>query len=453
MFRLLDESGALVEQQRITTSKTLDNVVFVTFNQLNANSKYMLQSQCCAESDLDDLGWAHAFTLDVKTFPVGGEDTQTNFVLTSCRHPGIAGFKQDEMLEKLHTHLNQDNNFHFRIACGDQIYADHVKGTFIPKSAPKSLKGYFQKYRRSYNKAFQNVARKIPTYCVFDDHEIVNDWSLGKFKSAKPYYRKHHVLKKRVAKPSKFDKGFLNRGLFAYDLYQGLLSGQVESLGALNSRAKADYLSVKFDYTQEFMHGKCGFFFLDIRYERIEGSEFHERNNPNFEQMISDLQQHHLINFLNKPEYTVKFVVSAVPMFPDTKEPLGAPFDKWKGGNRQRAEILKHIDENDIKNVFVLSGDVHCSFTARVTLSGGTQVHNIVSSALNWPIIGLREKDLDTDDLFESDVSNICLLSEPSQKKVITTNNYTAVSYSDNKVTVSVYDRTGLVKQHNIQVQ
>lgn len=456
VFRLIDQQQAILQEQVVTTSKSLDNIVFTRFEELASNTNYRIECMVSHSDRLQNIDWQQAVAIDAKTFPEPNQTPNTSFILTSCRHPGIAGVAQDQMLSKLYDSF-EDEVPDFRIACGDQIYADHVKGAFIPKASPASVKGFTKKYRENYNKAFQQVASKLPTICTFDDHEVTNDWSLGKFKSHQPIYRRPTRRGKRVELKGRFDNSNLNNGLYAYDLYQGLISKQIDSTTELLQRKSTNYAEAGFAYYYQFHHGDCGFFCLDTRYERVEGNDFDPDHNPNFETMLSDLQIRKLHEFLEHDEHKVKFIVSAVPLFPDTRGLLGAAFDKWKGGNNLRAEILQYINDNNISNVFFLSGDVHCAYTAMLELPNGSPVYNIVSSALNWPIIGLTQGNLDIGPLSGYNAVNSLLLQNEGEEAVTTNNNYTQISYRRNNdteatITIEVFDASGRVQQHNLTI-
>ncbi len=457
VFRLINHEQAVLQEEVVATNKTLDNIVFARFEGLASNTPYRIECVVTHLKELPNIDWQRAISVDAKTFPEPNQTSDTSFILTSCRHPGLAGIAQDQMLSKLYKSF-EDGVPDFRVACGDQVYADHVKGTFIPKASPASVKGFTKKYRENYNKKFQQVAAKLPTICTFDDHEVTNDWSLGKFQSYQPILRRPTRRGKRVELKGRFDKSNLNNGLYAYDLYQGLISKQIDSTAELEQRKCTDYAGAGFTYYYDFNHGDCGFFCLDTRYERIEGENFDPDEHPHFKQMLSGEQVECLKDFLSNQNHRVKFVVSAVPFFPDTRGLLGAAFDKWKGGNALRAQILQYINDNNITNVFFLSGDVHCAYTAKLELPNGQPVYNIVSSALNWPIIGLTEGNLDTGPLYGYNQVESSLLQNEGEQAVTIKNNYTKVSYqrsndTEASITVEVFDASGRVQHHNLPIE
>jgi len=99
--------------------------------------------------------------------------------------------------------------------------------------------------------------------------------------------------------------------------------------------------------------------------------------------MISEEQMEALKNWMSKNRDNLKFIVSAVPFFPDI--PKFSKEDRWsfKHFVEQRKEILDFISNNNIKRVVFLSGDVHRTMWS--TLKSNTiTVHSIVSSPFHW---------------------------------------------------------------------
>ena len=65
-----------------------------------------------------------------------------------------------------------------------------------------------------------------------------------------------------------------------------------------------------------------------------------------------------------------KVILNSVPIiaFPELWSSL-AP-DRWEGYGKQRDELLDHIIDSDIRNVWFLSGDLHCGVVGRVERTG-----------------------------------------------------------------------------------
>lgn len=102
---------------------------------------------------------------------------------------------------------------------------------------------------------------------------------------------------------------------------------------------------------------------LDCRYER----------RPSMQQYISPAQMAFLKQRLLESPCHFKVVMNSVPI---TNMPLPwdiAADDRWEGYPGQRQELLAHIDQHDIRNVWFLSGDFHVCFVSRLE-PGGQQL-------------------------------------------------------------------------------
>lgn len=99
---------------------------------------------------------------------------------------------------------------------------------------------------------------------------------------------------------------------------------------------------------------------LDCRYER----------RPSQKLYISALQMMFLKDRLLNSPCHFKIVMNSVPI---TNMPLPwdiAANDRWEGYPGQRKEVMDFITQNDITNVWFLSGDFHVCFVSRLEPSG-----------------------------------------------------------------------------------
>jgi alkaline phosphatase D len=287
----------------------------------------------------------------------------------------------------------------FMVMSGDQVYCDHEEGAFFPGHPARSLPEYLDNYHRAYPQPyFAGLAARMPFYMAMDDHEIKNDWRMDMIRpESDPRWERNREQ--------------YRNGLRAYLAYQAALSPVVRDCGAFGAElarlADASYeenlpaaarpyedRSKGLHYT--FAHGPARVFCLDVRLERYRELE------PG--QMIGAVQEAALKDWLleHRSGDTVKFVVSAVPVFPDTRWIFGASEDKWGGFCEQRTRILDFIRENGIRKVVFVSGDVHVSLAARLAYRGQDMyVYSVVSSAFTWPIPGLQRFNFDWGKLAE----------------------------------------------------
>jgi alkaline phosphatase D len=140
-----------------------------------------------------------------------------------------------------------------------------------------------------------------------------------------------------------------------------------------------------------FSLGNCDFFLLDTKSNR----EMHDTKNP-WKQglsMLGEKQYNWLVNSVKKSKADFIFVVSSVSfMIPHTGThrniEVAGKDDSWTTFLEEREKLLNVFDNLDSK-VFILSGDVHNSYSIEITdnvyefLGGPISSRNHLSSHLN----------------------------------------------------------------------
>jgi phosphodiesterase/alkaline phosphatase D-like protein len=102
-----------------------------------------------------------------------------------------------------------------------------------------------------------------------------------------------------------------------------------------------------------------------------------ERYQPDNSYYISQAQMDFVKDRLTNSTAHFKVLLNSVPI---TDMPTGyfGESDRWEGYDRQRDELLNHITDNDIRNVWFLSGDFHIGMVTRVNNSGpARRIHEI----------------------------------------------------------------------------
>lgn len=159
---------------------------------------------------------------------------------------------------------------------------------------------------------------------TWDDHEIDNNWNPEKFE------------KKRLqaAKQAFFETLPVERGA--------------------NDRLWRSY---QWGNTAEF-------FVLDCRSERKPSTR-----SSKSAVYLSAAQMSWLKDRLKKSTAHFKVLLNSVPM---TNMPAiwASTSDRWEGYKAQRQELLNHIENETIKNVWFLSGDFHVGFVGKVETQG-----------------------------------------------------------------------------------
>ncbi|MGD9891272.1 MAG: alkaline phosphatase D family protein [Dehalococcoidia bacterium] len=262
----------------------------------------------------------------------------------------------------------------FVILGGDQVYSDELPPISVrdklPGDAehPPPLDVAVAAYRRVSRgflgqAGFRALRESFPTYCIWDDHDIFNNWG------------------------SRLEKSSLDRRLFqaaarAYCEYQN----QRNPEGGINPPP----------YHYTFRHGTAGFLVLDVR-----GARDYEHGQLLGAKQWADVQA-----YLHGPDAaTVEtlFVVSTIPIVHVARW-MALLFDRapGKGGDQVRDRWCSSafIDSRDAvlgelfawqagaptRQVIVLSGDIHAANGVTIRQRRGRGIiHQFTSSAFTSP--------------------------------------------------------------------
>lgn len=235
--------------------------------------------------------------LTFKTAPLPNDQNQVTFGFSSCVMPS---FPYGTSGYKGFTAASKQN-LDFFFFLGDLIYSDN------PWLYGTSLEAYRWHYRYLYSDMdFLSTFKNLSLSTIYDDHEILNDW---RWNEAYPF----------------------SVGYKAYNEYAG-------NSNPHNIRQD----SATYNYT----YGDIGFFVMDTRRYR----------NLLLKQMLGNEQLLDLFSWLTNDKSKVKFLVSSVPF---TQNWRFGTDDTWGGYLDERQRILDFIYKQQIKNVFILSGDRH----------------------------------------------------------------------------------------------
>lgn len=232
--------------------------------------------------------------------------THFTFAASSCIKPGFpyAPFEDHLSLRgasELADRITRDR-IDFLMFMGDFIYAD------IPHPV-HSTSAYMKKYRQTYaSKDYRRVYERIPTYHIWDDHEIRNDYA-GNSNDSNPWYQ--------LADP-------------AYQAYVG--QGNPDPI-----KPDANY------YT--FNYGDAAFFVWDTRRHRSPN----EAVDDEYKTMLGDEQKAHFYQWLGEVNSTAtfKFVVSSVPFMTLWSGPSGN--DTWAAFTTERTEYAAAVPSSGLR--------------------------------------------------------------------------------------------------------
>ncbi|MGE8097461.1 alkaline phosphatase D family protein [Pseudomonas fluorescens] len=272
------------------------------------------------------------------------------YIVGSCRYLRMtlgvpsAPAKGDRIFAAINTLAKQSSPpISALLMTGDQVYIDDLN-IIAPD---REYKDILSKYRTAFSQPhIRNLMASLPTYMILDDHEIEDNWP---------------------ANESKNDKFLYTNATRAYELYQASHSPVHELLP--NGQPSRELKQ----YWYQFSEGDIEWFVTDSRTRRTLSAD---------DRRILDAEQEQaLLKWLINSPARVKFVVTSVMLYPDRKH-YGD--DAWQAFPEQRLRLLETIRTHKIRNVIIVSGDVHGSLTSRLSHSEDPdfEVHTIVSSPL-----------------------------------------------------------------------
>ena len=229
------------------------------------------------------------------------------------------------------------------IMTGDQVYVDDLN-----RLGPDlEYKDITRKYQVAFSQPhIQALMASVPTYMILDDHEIEDNWP---------------------ANAGDNDAVLYHNAMSAYETYQASHSPAHELLAGGQLTRELTH------YWYSFAHGDIEWFVTDSRSRRTLSAG---------DRRILDLEQEHaLLTWLINSPARVKLVVTSVMFFPDRTR-YGD--DAWEAFPEQRLRLLETLRQHRLKNVVIISGDIHGSLTSclRHSQDPDFEVHTIVSSPL-----------------------------------------------------------------------
>lgn len=296
-----------------------------------------------------------------RTLPTGQTDS-LRFGVVSCSNYEQGYFSA-------YRHLNERNDVDFILHLGDYIYEYEVGGyssdipgrTNEPTNEIITLEDY--RMRHSHYKLDEDlraIHQNYPFITVWDDHESANDsyvdgaenhdpategpWEVRKAISAKVYYEWMPIRYNMDTYPS---------------IYRQFKFGNLLDLNMVDTRIEA----------------------------RSQQGGDAEAQDPN-RTLFGDTQFNWLKDNLTNSTQTWKVMGNQVMFAP--LEILGTPlnYDQWDGYAYERNQLLTFLDNNDIRNFLVLTGDIHTSWVNdipmgnydKATCTGSAGVEFVVTS-------------------------------------------------------------------------
>ena len=224
---------------------------------------------------------------------------------------------------------------------GDNVYIDDPETPAMQR---------FHYYRRQSQPEWAKLAKQVPIYAIWDDHDFTTNDGWGGAAIEEPSWKRE-----------------------VWNLFKDNWDNPYYGGGEKNPGCWFD-----------FSIGEVHFILIDGRYYR----ESPKNDNPS---MLGPVQMKWLKKTLKKSPGTFKVICSNVPMAPKVKP---GSKDTWDGYAGERKRIYEYIAEQNITGVIILSADRHRSDAYKIDseVKGLYPLYEFSSSRLTnqhvHPIIG-----------------------------------------------------------------
>lgn len=316
-----------------------------------------------------------------ETAPPDGTDAPYAFAFMSCHQPfrrdGSVREESARMLAALEPAL-EARGVKYALLIGDQIYADAPEGRrLLSPNAERplvrlSLEEIRARYQGRYRRFWalpemRRLQASRATWCVWDDHEVVDDWGARRAHT-RPAWR-------RVFEGARM----------AYVDYQA-------------SRAAPPGASPPRSFHQSFVWGQAATFIMDLISDRVfVGREARVYGEEQLEALRRFLREQKsrpvvFVVLTVPPVYLPDWVVAAGERVPLARASFAA---RWNAARNRRAldrlldALREHMREARSQKLVLLSGDVHQAAGLALGWPAGGRFYQFVSSPFthvdgNW---------------------------------------------------------------------
>jgi len=344
-------------------------------------------SDYCVKQDATglqpDRWYYYQFSVGDQVSPVGRTRTfpasktfidRARFAVVSCANYPYGFFS---VYRAVANHADLD----FVLHLGDYLY-EYGAGEYgdFPERDPQpphemiTLADYRQRHAQyKTDEDLQAVHQQFPMIAVWDDHESTDnsyrdgagnhdpltegDWAARKQISQQAYFE---WLPIRPREPG-------NHSV----IYRNFSFGDLIDLPMLDTR-------------------------LEGRDEQLSIPADPGRNDED-RHLISEQQMDFLLNSLSESNSQWRFIgqqvmfaqlnIAEIPSLSERHAQLrgnlsAINMDQWDGYAADRLKILNHIDDNDIDNVVILTGDIHTSWASEIYRNPGTLLGDLFDKAL-----------------------------------------------------------------------
>ena len=336
----LDEAQTQsVRSGQLMTSIDSNYTVKIDVDQLEADQIYYYQFKLTSQGTSSHLG-------RTRTLPL--QSDQIRLAMTSCANYSVGYFH-------VYRHLSMQNNLHAVLHLGDYIYESGRYGFVHIRDLEADIEvRTLDQYRKRYahyrsDLDLQALHRLHPMIAVWDDHEFANNvWSGGDGDVEEEAWFSRRDIAKQA-----YHEWLPTRPTPSDPLYRRFSFGNLVDLWMLETR-------------------------IDGRSAPVEGAQGNIDRFNDDRMLISSTQEEWLLNGLQESQSPWKVVGQQVMMSQlllkgalEAQKEMALPLnrDQWDGYVAQRKRILETVRDQEIQGVVVLSGDIHTSWSAELTLN------------------------------------------------------------------------------------
>jgi len=278
----------------------------------------------------------------------------------------------------------------FFVKLGDTVYADYPSPA-VPLVQAETITDYRNKNREVYSARsgknyFAYLQKDVSIFATIDDHEVSNDFAGGAPVSSDPRFIETTGLINQTSLYNRGMQAFVEYNAIADqrypvvgnsvtdgrpDLYRSRRYGKTASLHIVDARSFRNQALVNVtDITSPAQIGG----FIAQSFDIGKPSIRTMLGKPQFDRLKADLLA------AQTDQVIWKFV-----MVPEPIQNLGvlAAADRYEGYAAERSELLRFIDENNIKNVVFVSADIHGTLINDLTYQRREDVQAALASVGN----------------------------------------------------------------------
>lgn len=334
---------SVVNSGTFITDSTRDYTVKVDVTGLSANTWYYYRFK---------NGSVYSICGRTKTLPLGNTDS-VRLAVFSCSSFEAGYFN-------VYNEISKRNDISAIVHLGDNYYEYGAGGTgdtsrFHPLTHDASTLGDYRLWQSQYklDNDYRAVLEQYPMIMVWDDHESANNswyssaqnhnpatqgnWFTRKNFSKKAYFEWNPIRSIATGNDSIIHRNFNFGNLFNLVMVDTRLEGRDSTLGSLISPTNAYMTS-------------------------------------STRQLLGTTQLNWLKSQLSDTSTKWKIIGNQVMIAPILLFGSVLNGDQWDGYPAERDRVLDHIHQNNIKDVVVLTGDIHSSWANDVPGADSTYV-------------------------------------------------------------------------------